>query len=257
MTFSGPGGPLDLSGRTALVTGGATGLGCRIAEGLAQAGASVFICGRRLDRCREACSRMAALGLNVSALRCDVSRSEEVAAAVAAVVGESGRLDILVNNAGVSGSASSIRDMSEADWDDTLAINLKGVFLCSRAALKPMIEQGGGKIINVASIGARKPLPLSGDYSASKAGVIALTRTMALELVRHNIQVNAISPGFFATELNPEAIEHARLHAARKIPAGRVGDAAEIRGLVVFLASQASNYIVGEDIAIDGGVLLR
>ncbi len=257
MTTREPGGLFDLSGRTALVTGGATGLGYKLAEGLAQAGADVAICGRRLHRCQEACARLADLGLEVTPLRCDVSRSDEVAAMIDAVVGRFGRLDVLVNNAGITGSARGIGAMDEADWDRTLAINLKGVFLCSRAALGPMMGQGGGKIVNVASIGASKPLPLSGDYSASKAGVIALTRTMALELIRHNIQVNAISPGYFATELNPEAIGRASAQAARRIPSGRIGDPDEIKGLIVFLASPASDYVVGENIVIDGGVMLR
>ncbi len=247
----------DLQGKTAIITGGATGLGFAMAEGLAQGGANIVICGRRMRLCEEACSQLAAQGTRALPVRCDVSEASHVEDMVAATLREFGSLDILVNNAGITGSAKAVHEISEQEWDDTLAINLKGAFLCSRAAAKEMIARGGGKIINVASIGATKPLPLSADYSASKAGVIALTRTMALELIRHNIHVNAICPGYFTTEFNSETLERAKMQAEKRIPIGRTGDAEEIKGLIVFLASSASNYLVGEDIVIDGGVMHR
>lgn len=247
----------DLSGKTAVITGGATGLGYRMAEGLAQAGANIVICGRRLDRCQKACAELAEKGARTLPIQCDVSLAAEVAAMIDATIKKFGCIDILVNNAGITGGAKPIHKISESEWDNTQATNLKGVFLCSRAAATKMIAQGGGRIINIASIGATKPLPLSGDYSASKAGVVALTRTMALELIRHNIHVNAISPGYFVTDLNPVAIERVEAQAAKRIPIGRVGSADEIKGLIIFLASSASDYVVGEDIVIDGGVMHR
>lgn len=247
----------DLHGKVAIVTGGATGLGYAMAEALAQRGANIVICGRRASLCEEACSRLSAQGTRALPVHCDVSKADHVEELVKATLREFDGLDILVNNAGITGSAKAVHHISEQEWDNTLAINLKGVFLCSRAAAKEMIDRGGGKIINVASIGANKPLPLSADYSASKAGVIALTRTMALELIRYNIHVNAISPGYFTTEFNSEALERAKIKAEKRIPIGRTGEADEIKGLIVFLASSESSYLVGEDIVIDGGVMHR
>lgn len=247
----------DLSGKTAIITGGATGLGYSMAEGLAQAGANIVICGRRIDRCKKACAQLVEQGASALAVQCDVSQAADVTRMIDATVETFGCVDILVNNAGITGGAKAIHQISESEWDKTQDINLKGVFLCSRAAATKMIEQGSGRIINIASIGATKPLPLSGDYSASKAGVVALTRAMALELIRHNVYVNAICPGYFVTDLNPKAIERAGAQAKKRIPIGRVGSADEIKGLIIFLASSASNYVVGEDIVIDGGVMHR
>lgn len=247
----------DLQGKVALVTGGATGIGLGIAHGFAAAGAAVVICGRRANRCEAACTELAAHQVPTLGLSCDVSKADEVAMMVSQTVRRFGRIDILVNNAGVTGAAKSLLDLELADWCRTLEINLTGVMLCSQAVARHMVRQGGGKIINIASVGAFKPLPHSADYCASKAGVLLLTRTMALELIRHKINVNAICPGYFATELNRETLAKMGAQAAARIPAGYVAEVHHIQGAALLLASSASDYMVGSAIAVDGGVMLK
>jgi NAD(P)-dependent dehydrogenase (short-subunit alcohol dehydrogenase family) len=247
----------DLQGKVALVTGGATGIGLGIAHGLAQAGAAIVICGRRSDRLKSACAELALHGVPTLGLACDVSQPGQVTAMVNQTVHQFGHIDILVNNAGVTGAARSLLDLELADWQRTLDINLTGVMLCSQAAARQMARQGGGKIINVASVGAFKPLPHSGDYCASKGGVLMLTRTIALELIKHNINVNAICPGYFATDLNRAQLAMIEAQASKRIPAGRVGDVRQLQGAAVLLASPASDYMVGSAIVVDGGVMLR
>lgn len=250
-------GPFDLSGRVALVTGGGTGIGRGIAGALAAAGARVALCGRRRSVCEAACDSLRAGGAETLALGCDVSDPPAVEATVAAVVGHFGRLDILVNNAGTSGAARDCLELDFAAWQQTLSTNLDGVFLCSQAAARQMVRQGGGKIINIASVGSFLPLPFSADYSASKGGVMMLTRAMALELVRHNIQVNAVCPGYVDTGLNPTTRDRVLQKIGRKVPAGRIGRPEDVAAAVVYLASPASDYVVGASIVVDGGVMLK
>lgn len=247
----------DLRGKVALVTGGATGIGLGIAHGLAEAGAAVAICGRRRERLDVACAELAAHGAPTLGLVCDVGRREQVASTVNAIVERLGRIDILVNNAGVTGAASSILDIDLADWQRTLDVNLTGTMLCSQAVARRMVHQGGGKIINIASVGAYKPLPHSSDYCASKGGVLMFTRTIALDLIKHNINVNAICPGYFATDFNRLQAAKVAAQAAKRIPLGRLGEPRQLRGAAVFLASAASDYMVGSAIVVDGGVMLR
>jgi len=247
----------DLTGKTAIVTGGSMGIGRGIADGLAQAGADIVICARKLDLCERACSEIEKKGIRSLAVRCDVSNPQEVEDMICATIKKFGRVDILVNNAGITGSAKAVTDMSDQEWHETLAINLTGTFLCSRKAAQEMIKQNSGKIINIASVGSFKPLPHSGDYSASKGGMLMLTRVMALELIRHNIQVNAICPGYFMTEMNPEYRDRIAKQAKKRVPIGRIGDVKELQGLAVLLASSASDYMVGSAVVIDGGVILR
>lgn len=247
----------DLTEKVAMVTGGYRGIGRGISDGLAEAGANIVLCARHLDACEQACSEIEKLGVKALAIRCDVSNAQDVENMINATVRKFGKVDILVNNAGITGSAKAVIEMSDDEWDRTQAINLKGIFLCSRAAAKEMIKQNGGKIINVTSVASFRAIPHSGDYCASKGGALLLTQVMALELIKYNIQVNAICPGFFDTELNPEVKEKAKKELKKRVPIGRIANINEIKGLAIFLASSASDYMVGSAVVIDGGVSLR
>lgn len=247
----------DLSGKLAIITGGGSGIGRGIARALAKAGADIALCGRRLSVCETACAEIRQVGVAAEAFRCDVSQQNEVEAMVAAVIERFGRIDILVNNAGIAGAAQPFLDIALEQWRQTIDINLTGMFLCAQAVGRHMVRERRGKIINVASVGSFLPLPCSADYSASKGGVMMLTRAMALELIRHNIQVNAVCPGYIATELKQDTIERVAEKAARKVPAGRIGRSEEVAGAVVFLASSASDYMVGSSVVIDGGIMLK
>jgi len=172
-------------------------------------------------------------------------------------VKEFGKIDILVNNAGTTGSAKTIVDMSDEEWNETIDVDLKGPFLCTRAAAREMIKQNGGKIINVASVYYQVPLPRSGDYSAAKGGLVTLTKVMALELIRYNICVNVICPGYVKTNLNPTLLEKMEAEAKKRIPLARLAEIDELKGIAIYLASPASDYMVGSAIIIDGGVALR
>ena len=247
----------DLSGKLAIVTGGGSGIGLGIARALAKAGADIALCGRRLSVCEKACDEIRAAGVKAEAFRCDVSQQNEVEAMVAAVIERFGSIDILINNAGIAGAAQPFLDIALEQWRQTIDINLTGMFLCSQAVGRHMVRERRGKIINIASVGSFLPLPCSADYSASKGGVMMLTRAMALELIRHNIQVNAICPGYIATELKQDTIDRVAEKAARKVPAGRIGRSEDVAGAVVFLASSASDYMVGSSVVIDGGIMLK
>lgn len=248
----------DLSGKVAVVTGGYWGIGYGIVEALAEAGAGIVICARHFDRCQEACSKIEKLGVKAFPLRCDVTKTDEVENLIGTTVKEFGKIDILVNNAGTTGSAKPIVEMSDEAWDETVAIDLKGPFLCSRAVAREMIKQNGGKIINIASYCSFMPIPCSADYCASKAGLLLLTKTMALELIRYNINVNAICPGYVATEsFNPTLIAKMEAEAKKRIPIGRIANVDDLKGIAVYLASPASDYMVGAAILIDGGLSLR
>jgi gluconate 5-dehydrogenase len=247
----------DLTGKVAVVTGGYRGIGYGIAEGFAEGGADIVICARHLERCQEACSKIEKLGVKALPVRCDVSDTSEVDNLISATVREFGKIDILVNNASTAGSAKSVVEMSDEEWDETIAIDLKGAFLCSRAAAREMIKQNRGKIINVASVYYMVPLVQTGDYSASKGGLVTLTKVMALELIRHNINVNVICPGYVDTEFSPTLLAKIQADARRRIPIGRLAKVDELKGIAVYLASPASDYMVGSVIMIDGGVSCR
>ncbi len=247
----------DLTGKVAVVTGGYRSIGYAIAEGLAEAQANVIICARNFSACQEACRKIEKLGVRALPVRCDVTNTEEVENLIGNAVKEFGRIDILVNNAGTTGSAKAVIEISNEEWDETLGVDLKGPFLCSRAAAKEMIKQNKGKIINVASYMYAKPIPNSADYCASKAGLVSLTQAMAIELIRYNINVNAICPGWVATEFNPALIAKMGTEAKKRIPIGRLASADELKGIAIYLASPASDYVVGSAFVIDGGASLR
>ena len=243
----------DLTGKIALVTGAYRGLGFAIAQGLAEAGARVVLNGRKQEALAAAAKVLLDAGLRASTSVFDVSDAIAVRAGIDAIERELGRVDILVNNAGIQRRGPLV-DFKQQDWDDIIATNLTAPFLVSQAALPGMIARNSGKIINIASLMSELARPTVVPYTAAKGGVRQLTRGMAVELAPHNIQVNAISPGYFATEMNRALIDNAEFNAwvCKRTPAGRWGKPEEIAGLAVFLASPAANYITGQLITIDG-----
>jgi gluconate 5-dehydrogenase len=245
----------DLRGRVAIVTGGSRGLGAEFAEGLAEAGASLMLCARRDEWLLPGVEALQARGFTAHAMRCDVADPAEVQAVVDATVERFGRIDILVNNAGVSWGERP-EAMALAQWQKVIDVNLTGVFLCSQAAGREMLKQGYGRIINIASIAGFQGNvngPYYAGYAASKAGVMALTRELAASWGRQGIRVNAIAPGFFPSRMSDAAIRLVEEGLKKTTPLGRVGQPGELKGVVVFLASDASNYITGQTIVVDGG----
>jgi NAD(P)-dependent dehydrogenase (short-subunit alcohol dehydrogenase family) len=242
----------DLSGKVAIVTGGGSGIGKQMAHGLAEAGAELVLCARKVERCEEAAAAMPTRAL---ALPCDVTDEDSVSAMVTRVVHEFGRVDILVNNAGTVWGAAP-EDMPLKGWQKVVDVNLTGVFLCSRSAGRVMIEKGGGKIINIASVaglhGAPAEVANTLPYHATKGGVIALTRDLAWKWARHGINVNAIAPGWFPSDMANFVIE-SQPELVERIPLRRFGGPEDLKGAVVFLASRASDYVTGHTLVVDGG----
>jgi len=247
----------DLTGKVAIVTGGATGIGRGIAEGLADAGSSIVIAARRLEKCQEACKEIQERsGVKTFPPRCDITKQDQIDGFVSDVIEEFGHIDILVNNSGIGGSEKPILKMSNQEWDSVLDTNLKSIFSLSRAVAAHMVERGqGGKIINVASISAMVGVANMSAYCASKGGCVQLTKAMALEWVRYNIQVNALVPGYFLTPMNEKffATEAGKKVAKTCNPMGRLAQIEELKGAAVLLASQASSFMTGSALLIDGG----
>jgi NAD(P)-dependent dehydrogenase (short-subunit alcohol dehydrogenase family) len=245
----------DLSGRVAIVTGGSRGLGQEMAEGLAEAGAALTLCARREEWLTPAVDRMRARGYAVEGAVCDVSRADQVQAVVDRTLATYGRIDILINNAGVSWGAEP-EDMPLDKWQKVIDVNLTGAFLFSQAAAREMLKRQYGRIINVASLAGIQASvhgPHYAAYAASKAGLMGLTRELAASWGRQGIRVNAIAPGFFHSRLADPAIPLAEPGIKASSPIPRVGAAGELKGVVVFLAADASNYITGQVIVVDGG----
>jgi len=246
----------DLSGRLAVVTGGGTGLGKGMAAGLAQAGALVIVASRRQDVVDQAAEEIRASGGKAVGMALDVTRTKELPAFFETVVKRHGGLDILVNNAGTNRRLPAL-DYTEEDWDTVLDLNLKSLFFCCQAAARILKERGGGKIINVASLASASTFPNQAAYAPSKAGVKQATMLMAMEWAPFRINVNAIGPGWFRTPLNDVLFQDepwARGVTAM-IPWGRTGTPEDLMGAVIFLASRASDYVTGQVIYVDGGLL--
>ena len=245
----------DLTGRVAVISGGSIGLGRQMAEGLAEMGANLVLCARKKERCEQAAEELRALGVDTLALACDVTNKTAIEAVVDATLAKFGRIDILVNNAGVSWGAP-VEEMTLEQWDKVLSTNLTGTFLFCQAAGKAMVAQNSGKIINIASVaglgGASAELQAIG-YHASKGGVIAFTKDLACKWAPHNIQVNAIAPGWFPTHMSQWVIEHRKDSLLEKIPLRRFGGDHDLKGAAVFLASEASSYVTGHVLVVDGG----
>ncbi len=245
----------DLTGKVALVTGAYRGLGFAIAKGLAQAGATAVLNGRRPAELAAAAKALTEGGLDAATAVFDVTDAAAIRRAIEGIEASYGHLDIVVNNAGIQ-RRKPLVEFEKKDWDDVIATNLTAPFLVSQAALPAMIARRSGKIIHIASLLSELARPTIVAYTAAKGGVRQLTRAMAIELAPHNIQVNAIAPGYFATEMNRALLDDAEFDAwvKRRTPAGRWGQPDEISGLAVFLASRAADYITGQMITIDGGM---
>jgi NAD(P)-dependent dehydrogenase (short-subunit alcohol dehydrogenase family) len=246
-----------LTGKRAIITGGGVGLGLQIARGLAEAGADTVLCGRDLARCQEAAEAIAADGTRSFAARCDVRRPEEINAVLALAVEQLGGVDILVNNAGTSWGAP-VLDYPIEGWRKVLDVNLTGVFLFTQSVARHMIATGsGGKIINLSSVTALRGAP-SQDldavaYNASKGGVISLTRDLAVKWAPDGINVNAIAPGWFPTDMSQHVLELAGERYLDRIPMRRFGGADDLKGAAVYLASRASDFVTGHTLVVDGG----
>ena len=250
------GGFFDLTGRTALVTGSSRGLGRALAEGLADAGARVIVHGRDAEAIEAAADDLARrTGRRSETALFDVTDAAAVEAAVTALIERVGVPDILVNNAGIQRRAP-IAEFAVSDWDDVIATNLSSAFYVSRFVAPGMIARGSGKIINIASVQSALARQTIAPYSASKGGLAQLTRGMAADLARHGIQVNTLSPGYFATEMNAALVADEEFSAwvGRRTPAGRWGRVDELRGPLVFLASPASDFVSGQNLFVDGGM---
>jgi gluconate 5-dehydrogenase len=246
----------DLTGRAIVVTGGATGIGLQMATGLAEMGADVVLCGRDGERCEAAAATLGALGARAIGLRCDVSVPDEVDRMIEHVTQTFGRLDVLVNNAGTAWGAPA-EEHSLEGWRKVIAVNLTGAFLCSQAAARFMLPQGGGKIVNVASVaglrGADPEIKEAAAYTASKGGVLALTRDLACAWGRRGINVNAIAPGWFPSAISEHVLDSKADRILAGIPLGRLGGAHDLKGAAVFLSSSASDYVTGQTLVVDGG----
>src|SRR2546423_7731041 len=244
-----------LDGRTAIVTGGSRGLGQEMAEGLAEAGASLMLCARRDEWLTPTVNEMRGQGFKVEGLICDVSKPADVQAVVDKTIAAFGKVDILVNNAGVTWAAEP-EDLPLDKWQKVVDINLTGAFLFSQAAGREMLKRQWGRIINTASIAGMHASvhgPHYAPYAATKAGLIGLTRELAVSWARKGIRVNAIAPGFFHSRLADGAIAMNEASIRESSPIPRVGGEGELKGVAVFLASDASNYITGQTIVVDGG----
>ncbi len=251
-----PSSPFDLSGRTALITGSGQGLGLAFARGLAAAGAAVVLNGRDETKLAAAAAGLRTAGARVATAACDVTDAAGLAAAVARIEAEFAPVDILVNNAGIQRRAPLL-ELTEAQWREVIDTNLTGAFLAARAVAPRMIARGRGKIINVCSVMSEVARPTTGNYAAAKGGLKMLTRAMAVEWAKHGLQANGIAPGYFETELTAPLVANPQFNAwiCGRTPAGRWGRPEELAGTAVFLASAASDFVNGQIIVVDGGLL--
>lgn len=244
-----------LEGKVALVTGGARGIGKAICERLAAEGAKLAIVDIMLDVAEETAGEFKAKGVEAAAFAADVSKLDSANETVAAVIKEFGQIDILVNNAGITRDTLMMR-MSEQDWDLVIAVNLKGTFNFTKAVCRPMMKARTGKIVNVASVVGRMGNAGQANYSASKAGVIGLTKTTAKEFATRNIQVNAVAPGYIQTDMTGKLSDAATEAFMTVIPMKRGGTPEDVANVVYFLCSDDSSYVTGQVINIDGGMLM-
>jgi 3-oxoacyl-[acyl-carrier protein] reductase len=244
-----------MKGRVGLVTGGTRGIGKAIAEGLAKKGVNLVVAGRNLIAANEVAVSLSATGARVLGMKLDVSKSEEVEKVFEEIRKEFGRLDILINNAGITKDGLLMR-MKEDAWDSVMAVNLKGVFLCSREAIKDMAKQRYGRIVNITSVAAFMGNPGQANYSASKAGIVGFTKTVAREYAGRGITVNAVAPGFIETAMTDVLPENIKEDMKKLIPLGRFGTVEDVASAVIYLVSPDSDYITGQVIHVNGGMYM-
>jgi len=246
----------DLSGRVAIVTGGGSGIGRQMAEALAELGANLVLCARKVERCEQAAAELSELGVRALGMRCDVRDPGQVQTVCERTMEELGRLDVLVNNAGTSWGAPAEETPLEG-WQKVVDVNLTGVFLFSQAAGRMMIDLGGGSIVNIASVAGLRGSPAGRidavAYNASKGGVIAFTRDLAHKWAPHGIRVNAIAPGWFPSDMSKVLLDRFGEEFVGRVPLGRFGGADDLKGAVAFLASPASAFVTGHTLVVDGG----
>ena len=248
----------DLTGRVAVVTGGNGGIGRGIALGLAEAGAAVAVWGRNDEKNQRVLSELKAIGIRSMAVMVDMTNRAGLEPAVNKVESELGSVNILVNNAGIASLSGGVVNEKPEDWDRVIETQLNSVFLLSKLAAQSMIRQKSGKIINIASMYSFFGSGLVPSYSAAKGAIVQLTKSMAIELAPHNIQVNAIAPGWIETDMTaPVRTTHMNDEILARTPAGRWGQPEEVAGAAVYLASRASDFVTGDTIRVDGGYAIR
>ncbi len=246
---------MRLKDKVTLVTGGARGIGREIALLFAREGSDIVIGDVNMAEAEKTCSDIEKLGRKALALTLDVTDYKKVEETVNKILGKFAKVDILVNNAGITKDNLLLR-MSDAEWDAVLSVNLKGTFNCTKAVSRPMIKQRSGKIINIASIIGIIGNPGQANYAASKAGIIALTKTTAKELASRNINVNAVAPGFIQTDMTAKLPEDLKQKMLAAIPLNKFGSPLDVAGICLFLASEESSYITGQTIVVDGGMVM-
>lgn len=247
---------LDLNGKVVLITGGSRGLGAEMAREFAAAGADIILASRNKESCEVVANEVRQLGRYALTVSCDVSKLADIHHLFSIIREEFGRLDVLVNNAGANVTKPAL-EVTEEDWDYINDVNIKGLFFSCQEAAKMMKEQGAGKIINISSVGGVKPYKRLAPYTATKAAVIHLTKSLAAEWARYGIHVNSIAPGLISTEINKAEMENKTWleGAVKAIPLRRLGVPKDISQIALYLVSEASDYITGQTFFIDGGTL--
>jgi 3-oxoacyl-[acyl-carrier protein] reductase len=243
-----------LKDKVAMITGGARGIGKAIALRFAEEGSDIAICDVNPDTLGEAQKEIEATGRSVLAEKVDVTNADDVQRFTQKILDKWGKINILINNAGITRDALLVR-MSDADWDAVLSVNLKGTFNCTKAAARPMMKSRSGKIVNVASIIGIVGNSGQANYAASKGGIIAFTKSIARELASRNINVNAVAPGFIETHMTAKLPEDIKNEIMKQVPLGKWGSGLDVANLALFLVSDASNYITGQVIQVDGGMV--
>jgi 3-oxoacyl-[acyl-carrier protein] reductase len=246
---------MELKGKVALVTGAAQGIGKAVTLMLARHGADVIVADVNMEKAEETAREVQTLGHQAMAVKLDVTRLQDVEATVATALQRFGKIDILINNAGIARDKLILR-MTEEDWDAVLSVNLKGTFNCTKAVIKHMSKQRSGKIINIASVVGEMGNPGQANYAASKAGVIGFTKTIAREFAQRGINVNAIAPGYIQTPMTDALPEKAKEELKRMIPMERLGQPEDVAQAVLFLVSEASGYITGNVLKVNGGIYM-